>query len=110
MADIEKVMGWLKGLTFNDWRDCYSDSEVSNTAKAALELLKEQANAYGYLQKQFFEVQDQLLAKPEIIRCKDCSKRGIPDKCPFCIDAFFYVKDITKDDGFCFYAEKKVKE
>lgn len=42
MADIEKVMGWLEGLTFDDWRDCYSDSEVSNTAKAALELLKEQ--------------------------------------------------------------------
>ena len=41
MEDIEKVMGWLEGLTFDDWRDYHSDSEVSNTAKAALELLKE---------------------------------------------------------------------
>ena len=42
MEDIEKVMGWLEGLTFDDWRDYHSDSEVSNMAKATLELLKEQ--------------------------------------------------------------------
>ena len=42
MEDIEKVMRWLEGLTFDDWRDYHSDSEVSNMAKATLELLKEQ--------------------------------------------------------------------
>ena len=46
----------------------------------ALALLKEQEgtinelqNAYGYLQKQFFEVQDELLKEQEaVVRCKDC--------------------------------------
>lgn len=46
-----EVMGWLEGLAQDDWMNWHSDSEVQNTAKAALELLKEQ---------------------PEIIRCKDC--------------------------------------
>ena len=49
MADREKVMSWLEGLAEPDWMDCYSESEVQNTAIAALdlldELLKEQENA-----------------------------------------------------------------
>lgn len=36
------VMGCLEGLTQNDWQQWYSDSEVQETAKAALSLLKEQ--------------------------------------------------------------------
>lgn len=42
MIDGEKVMSWLEGLTEPDWRECYSDSEVQETAKQALELLKAQ--------------------------------------------------------------------
>lgn len=37
-----KIMSWLEGLAQQDWRMFHSDSEVSNIAKAALELLKEQ--------------------------------------------------------------------
>lgn len=40
MQDVEKVMSWLEGLTFDDWTHYYSNSEVQNTAKAAMELLK----------------------------------------------------------------------
>lgn len=42
MAEREKVMSWLEGLTYDDWRRYHSDSEVRTIAKAALELLKEQ--------------------------------------------------------------------
>ena len=36
------VMGWLEGLTQDDWGQWHSDSEVQETAKAALKVLKEQ--------------------------------------------------------------------
>lgn len=42
MADIKTVMSWVEGLTQDDWRWNYSDSEVQETAKAALALLKAQ--------------------------------------------------------------------
>jgi len=42
MTEREKVMSWLEGLTFDDWRDYHSDSEVQTIAKEAFALLKEQ--------------------------------------------------------------------
>ena len=42
VKDRKTVMSWLEGLTQDDWEVWYSDSEVQETAKAALELLKEQ--------------------------------------------------------------------
>lgn len=42
MTDIKTVMSWVEGLTQDDWRWYYSDSEVQETAKAVLALLKEQ--------------------------------------------------------------------
>jgi len=42
MMDRLTVMGSLEGLTQDDWEQWYSDSEVQETAKAALSLLKEQ--------------------------------------------------------------------
>ena len=42
MTDQEKIMSWLEGLAQDDWHSFHSDSEVSNIAKAALSLLKEQ--------------------------------------------------------------------
>ena len=39
MADINTVMSWLEGLTWDDWHEYHSDSEVQNIAKSALELL-----------------------------------------------------------------------
>ena len=41
MMDRLTVMGCLEGLTQDDWQQWYSDSEVQETAKAALSLLKE---------------------------------------------------------------------
>ena len=51
MADRKKVLSWLEGLTFDDWRMYHSDAEVQNIAKEAFELLKEQE---------------------AVVRCKDC--------------------------------------
>ena len=49
--DRETVVSWLEGLTEQDWRECYSDSEVQETARQALdlidELLKEQEAKTG---------------------------------------------------------------
>lgn len=42
MMDRLTVMGCLEGLTQDDWEQWYSDSEVQETAKAAISLLKEQ--------------------------------------------------------------------
>ena len=41
MPDSEKVMSWLEGLAEPDWRECYSDSEVQETARQALDLIDE---------------------------------------------------------------------
>ncbi len=41
MPDREKVMSWLEGLAEPDWRECYSDSEVQETARQALDLIDE---------------------------------------------------------------------
>ncbi len=38
---LVRVMSSLEGLTQDDWREFHSDSEVTNIAKDALELLKE---------------------------------------------------------------------
>lgn len=42
MDRMTEVMDWLDGLTWDDWSDYHSDSEVRNIAQAALKLLKEQ--------------------------------------------------------------------
>lgn len=46
MMDRLTVMGCLEGLTQDDWEQWYSDSEVQETAKAALSLLKEQETTF----------------------------------------------------------------
>lgn len=40
MTDKQTVMSWLEGLAQDGWPMFHSESEVRNTAKAALELLK----------------------------------------------------------------------
>ena len=40
--ELNTVISWLEGLTWDDWSDYHSNSEVQNIAKSALELLKEQ--------------------------------------------------------------------
>ena len=49
MADRVKVLSWLEGLTFDDWRMYHSDTEVQNIAKEAFELLKEQEDTIRQL-------------------------------------------------------------
>ena len=51
MMDRMTVMGCLEGLTQDDWQQWYSDSEVQETAKAALALLKEQERRINELEE-----------------------------------------------------------
>ena len=51
MPERKEVMSWLEWLTFDDWRDYHSDSEVQTIAKEAFALLKEQE---------------------DVVRCRDC--------------------------------------
>ena len=46
MVDRKTVMSWLEGLTHDDWPEWNSDSEVQETAKATLKLLKEQETTF----------------------------------------------------------------
>jgi hypothetical protein len=59
MPDREKVMGWLEGLAEPDWRECYSDSEVQETARQALDLI------------------DELLKEQETELCDRCGRRRL---------------------------------
>ena len=45
----------------------------------------------------------------EVVRCKDCAKRGAPDECPMCYhkSSAWYPCDNTEDDGFCNEGRKK---
>lgn len=70
MPDIETVMSWLEGLAQDDWRQYYSDSEVQETAKAALALLMEVAAK---------PVQSQRCACGKLI-----VRRGDAHNCPYC--------------------------
>lgn len=62
--DREKVMSWLEGLAEPDWRECYSDSEVQETARQALdlidELLKEQEDKIKRYEKAILKYEDDL--------------------------------------------------
>lgn len=37
----------------------------------------------------------------EVVRCKDCEKRGDPGKCPLCLLGEGDWDDYTNDNGFC---------
>ena len=77
------VMGWLEGLTQDDWRQWYSDSEVQETAKAALELLKEQKPIL--LENQHKPYGHVINANsPWISRCPKCGKKIEGKQTPYC--------------------------
>ena len=92
MHDRGMVMSWLEGLAEPDWMDCYSESEVQNTAIAALdlldELLKEQKEKMEHLnnitleyEKEVFRLQTLLneqgnaMKRNPVIVCPHCGKR-----------------------------------
>ena len=88
MPDSEKVMGWLEGLAEPDWRECYSDSEVQETARQALDLI------------------DELLKEQEaIVRCKDCKWRYEDDGMSLC--GYHSGWFPAEPDWFCAASERK---
>lgn len=87
MPDREKVMSWLEGLAEPDWRECYSDSEVQETARQTLDLiddlLKEQEAKNGYW----------INPTSQDCHCSECGEQpvhepgeSVPlyDYCPYC--------------------------
>ena len=76
MTDQEKVMSWLEGLSQDDWRQFHSDSEVSNIAKAALTLLKEQEAVEPEV-----EVLNEI---DRLYRCPRCHKCFVYKKQKYC--------------------------
>lgn len=55
MDRMTEVIDWLDGLTWEDWSDYHSDSEVRNIAKAALELLNEYKELLEVVQMKKFD-------------------------------------------------------
>jgi formate dehydrogenase maturation protein FdhE len=73
MADKENVMSWLEGLIEDDWRLFHSDSEVSNIAKAAFDLLKEQKHE---------KLKVDIRHRNNDGYCPSCGKCIVMDFCP----------------------------
>lgn len=89
MMDKLTVMGCLEGLTQDDWQQWYSDSEVQETAKAALFLLKKQEP------RPMIEVEDD-----------DLYAWSPADVCYYCPEC---EKEISYDYNFCPYCGQAVK-
>ena len=123
MVDIDRLMKGLEchaqSAHLNYCSECpYQDSEDEDEngdyegectwllAKDALELLNEQANAYHYLQKQFFEVQNELLSQPHktvntwkhLWDAPDGSFKGRCENCGF---VHFFVEGHDSQYRFC---------
>ena len=86
MANNETVISWLEGLAEDDWRECYSDSEVQETARQALDLIDE-------LLKEPEAVEPKITTFPKkdhddshIYRCGNCDMIIFKSHkyCPFC--------------------------
>jgi len=76
MMDRLTVMGCLEGLTQDDWQQWYSDSEVQETAKAVLALLKEQ---------EAVEPEAEVLNEIDrLYRCPKCHKCFFYEKQKYC--------------------------
>lgn len=43
----------------------------------------------------------------EVVRCKDCQKRYNPKECPMCVRVYGEQHDVTNDDGYCDYGERR---
>ena len=112
MADIEMLKKGLRCIigidesnTCNGCKYYVENDECEvAVAKDSLALLKEQANAYDYLQKQFFEVQDKLIEQPQIVRCKDCKHYESGYGCKL-----WHTIYNQSDDWFCADGERRTE-
>lgn len=69
MTERKKVMSWLEGLTYDDWRAFHSDSEVQNIARAALEYLKKEPRVE-------IDGDGIHISPPDLVRCRNCVYEG----------------------------------
>ena len=71
-------MSWLEGLAEPDWRECYSDSEVQETARQALDLiddlLKEQKEKMEHLNNITLEYEKEVFRLQTLLKedCHNC--------------------------------------
>ena len=73
--DRENVMSWLECLAEPDWRECYSDSEVQETARQALDLIDELLKEQDNCENCAIAIEDRQL----VVRCKDCRNAVVYD-------------------------------
>lgn len=83
MIDREKAMSWLEGLAEPDWRECYSDSEVQETARQALDLIDELLK-----EQEAMPVRYSVFGRLKYGACPKCGARVddlvYPKACGFC--------------------------
>lgn len=88
MNTTDKVMSWLEGLAEPDWRECYSDSEVQETARQALDLI------------------DELLKEQEAVTIKKTKEHGFGVYGGICPKCRNWIQSAHSFCGFCGQAVK----
>lgn len=103
MADLDNVIGNLEGLTWDDWHEWHSDSEVTVIAQDAMALLKHQADEIEKLTRYINGFSCDAVP---VVRCKDCKRRYEyrTGSCPY----FTVYGSTAPENWFC--ADGKRKE
>lgn len=114
MPDREKVIKATELLDdfFNEYREVYYISPheaweiIKDTLKEQEGTISELQNAYGYLQKQFFEVQDKLLKEQEAVVHPEpsCEMTYITDCCCDLCGV-----QLIREDIFCRCCGKRIE-
>lgn len=107
MADLDKIIGNLEGLTWDDWHEWHSDSEVTGMAQDAMALLIKQAME---IEKLTNYINGFSCDAVPVVRCKEC-RRWRPllarDGCGRCM-ADGIVR-VTTPEWFCADGKRRQK-
>ena len=109
MADITNLISDLDGLTWDDWHERHSDSEVTQIAQDAIALLKKQADDIERLTRY---INDFSRDAVPVVRCKDCEKRPDEHKTELNGKLYRYCelhRRWTTDDWFCADGKRRQK-
>ena len=99
-------MSWLEGLTEPDWRECYSDSGVQETARQALDLIDEllkKQEAKEVIKQRYHVMMNQDYENPVVVTRYDWL-------CPTCKSLLCRDVDVIDDNyHFCKVCGQAVK-
>lgn len=106
MADLDNVIGNLEGLTWDDWHEWHSDSEVTAMAQDAMALLTKQATEIEKLTNYINGFSRDAVP---VVRCRDCVKRPDEHETELNGKSYRYCelhRRWTTDDWFCADGER----